>query len=357
MSAGMVGPDIAEGLLRGIALGALIVSGGCIGAAALRAPTPARWTAAAFALAAAGHVLDNWNALRGTAIHASVPTWILSALGPGLFWAFAITVFDDRFGWPLIAIPTLSLVLSMLADMVPGRANELDFAYNLLAGGLVAHALIVVWRGWRGDLVESRRRLRALILGATGLYILAIAAGNLSSAMPVEPSAVPQAAILAALSAICAIALLRPDLALVGGTVADRKAPSLAGADRLALERLQAAMEGEQVWRREDLSIGGLAAELNLPEHRLRHLINRQLGFRNFSTFINASRIAGAKSALADLQQARKSIAAIAFEHGFGSLGPFNRAFKDATGITPGAWRQRGLAESEDSRADSKKAP
>ncbi len=31
----------------------------------------------------------------------------------------------------------------------------------------------------------------------------------------------------------------------------------------------------------------------------------------------------------------------IAYELGFGSLGPFNRAFRAAVGVTPTAWRQQ----------------
>jgi AraC-like DNA-binding protein len=47
---------------------------------------------------------------------------------------------------------------------------------------------------------------------------------------------------------------------------------------------------------------------------------------------------------LADPATARTSISAIAFELGFGSLGPFNRAFKEATGQTPSEWRRDQLA-------------
>ncbi len=76
-----------------------------------------------------------------------------------------------------------------------------------------------------------------------------------------------------------------------------------------------------------------------MPEHRLRRLINGTLGYRNFASLINERRIAAARIVLADPAQASKSVAAIAFELGFGSLGPFNRAFKEATGATPTEWR------------------
>jgi len=37
-------------------------------------------------------------------------------------------------------------------------------------------------------------------------------------------------------------------------------------------------------------------------------------------------------------------VAAIAFDLGYGSLGPFNRAFRAATGATPTEWRRQALA-------------
>ena len=39
---------------------------------------------------------------------------------------------------------------------------------------------------------------------------------------------------------------------------------------------------------------------------------------------------------------------AIAFDLGYGSLGPFNRAFRAATEVTPTEWRRQALACSKD---------
>ena len=92
----------------------------------------------------------------------------------------------------------------------------------------------------------------------------------------------------------------------------------------------------------DSLEIVARGIAIGVPEHRLRPLINDHLGFRNFSAFVNAARIEAAKRLLADPAQARTTIAAIAFDLGFGSLGPFNRAFKEATGKTPTEFRRGG---------------
>jgi AraC-like DNA-binding protein len=137
--------------------------------------------------------------------------------------------------------------------------------------------------------------------------------------------------------------LLPDDAALTtvsaGAPAVDARIPV---ADRPLAASLAAAMDAD-IWRREGLTIGALAADLGAPEHRLRRLINDALGHRNFADFLNARRIEAAKAALADPARAREPVSAIAFDLGYSSLGPFNRAFKEATGQTPTEWRKGAL--------------
>ena len=49
------------------------------------------------------------------------------------------------------------------------------------------------------------------------------------------------------------------------------------------------------------------------------------------------------KAALADPARGRETVLAIAFESGFGALQSFNRVFRESTGETPTAYRQRCL--------------
>ncbi len=68
------------------------------------------------------------------------------------------------------------------------------------------------------------------------------------------------------------------------------------------------------------------------------------LGFENFNRMINHHRIEQAKRLLIDPD--RRSILEIAFDCGFGSVGPFNRAFKAETGTTPRAYRREAALAS-----------
>jgi len=300
----------------------------------------------ALCASAIGHVLDNWDVLRPFAEHASLITWMLSATGPGLFWAFTMTLFDDHFGWRLVVLPVAALALSLLGGFAGPSAQWFSLAYNMLSAALVAHALYVIWTGRRGDLVEPRRALRTPILVAASLYVLAIAASGIGRALgfATELSSLALITVLATMAVAASITLLRVDPAVLGAvasmSLGDTRGRQLSPTERAALDRLRTAMTKQEVWRREDLSIGGLAVELSLPEHRLRRLINGELGYRNFAAFINANRVEAAKVELSDPARASKTVASIAFDLGFGSLGPFNRAFKQATGVTPSTWRK-----------------
>jgi AraC-like DNA-binding protein len=103
-----------------------------------------------------------------------------------------------------------------------------------------------------------------------------------------------------------------------------------------ALERLMHAMTQERLYRREGLTLAALAQALDIDEALLRRQINQQLGYRNFNDFLHHYRLQEAADRLVheDLP-----ILTIALECGYGSIGPFNRAFKQRFGMTPSEYR------------------
>ena len=99
-------------------------------------------------------------------------------------------------------------------------------------------------------------------------------------------------------------------------------------------------MLAERPYRTEGLTIAALAAQLGEQEYRLRRLINGELGFRNFNDFLNQYRINDACETLSDPAQIRKTILEIAYDLGYQSIGPFNKAFRDLKGVTPTVYRK-----------------
>lgn len=274
----------------------------------------------------------------------------------GMFWLFVMTLFDDRpvsaRSWAPPAILFLSGPLWLFLS--PSGQDWLWTVRNLFSGALAVHAGVVIVRGWTGDLLETRRRLRAAVLGVSALFAIMNVTISLTNRLyPAGPwtdwmIGRPYGAGLFAVILLASGAAFLQARPLVFGASRRTEAGADAraeAAERLLLEKLNGLM-AEGGWRREALTIGALAGELGEPEHRLRRLINRRLGHRNFAEFVNSYRIEAAKQRLADPADARTTVAVIAFDLGYGSLGPFNRAFRAATGASPTEWRRTALAAS-----------
>ncbi len=106
------------------------------------------------------------------------------------------------------------------------------------------------------------------------------------------------------------------------------------------LALLTRVFEEKKAYLTPGLSIGGLAKQLAIPEYRLRALINKQLGYRNFNALLHEYRLQDACGQLADPAKAHLPILTIALDVGYQSIAPFNQAFRDAKGCTPSAYRR-----------------
>lgn len=176
-------------------------------------------------------------------------------------------------------------------------------------------------------------------------------------AVPGAPGSLPTAlglfvvAMLAGIGLFSAPAMAVNDAtAAIASGEAGRQPPAAGPAagrvvvDPILLRRLDHLMTVERTYRQEGLAIGALAARLDVPEHRLRQAINEGLGYRNFNAFLNRYRIEDARLALSDVTQRDVPVLTIAMDAGFQSIGPFNRAFKAETGMTPTEFRREALS-------------
>lgn len=347
----MIDLNILENAVRLTTAGALMVI--ALAILVSRPKGPAAWVGPIFFLSATGHALFNCALLRGAEGDLGAlltVTWALGTLGVGFFWLFVLALFEDEGRVPpwRLALIAVQFALGWIGRFSPAPVDQIAWtAFHLISFAMVIMTFAAIWRSRRDDLVEPRRRLRAPVMVAAGAYILLIVATDLAGAYGywLEGLRLIEGFALLGLALAATTALVRLDPVLVASPVRVRGGAAEAP-DAGALARLAKAMDQEQAWRREDLTIGALAEQVGLPEHRLRRLINGELGHRNFAAFVNARRIAAAKVALRDPAQARTSVSTIAYDLGFGSLGPFNRAFKDATGVTPTAWRSSPISES-----------
>ena len=103
-------------------------------------------------------------------------------------------------------------------------------------------------------------------------------------------------------------------------------------------EQLFQKIEEEQLYLLEDLTLAGLAYELDIEPYQLTRFLNHHL-HTTFHDLINAYRVNAAKERL--MSAPSETILDIAFAVGFNSKASFNRVFKKATGTTPSKFRQR----------------
>jgi AraC-like DNA-binding protein len=327
--------------------------------------------AIALALGSAAHAVSS-----AAGFDMPVTLWraLLIALSTGnvvVLWLFAKALFDDAFGlrwWhalPWAAVAGISLANCLLFGPAPATdfrilgAGVNSIVMSLIALSFIALAVGQTVASWSIDLVESRRRLRVFIVAAAAVYGAANAIVQLLMAGNGSPGFVntTNAAVLAGVVAAIAGSLLRVNgedvfsLPPVTETVADAadrtigiKADAPNVADQKLIDALTRLMADDRIYRDERMTIGTLALRLAVPEYRLRRLINQRLGYRNFNVFLNDHRIAEAKAALADPTQAEVPVITIAMDAGFQSLGPFNRAFKATTGVTPSEYRRLNRA-------------
>ena len=311
-----------------------------------------------FALGSAAHAVTYGIGSPAPTTLWHAPVIALSTGNIVVFWLFTRALFDDSFRlrwWHAgvwLAVAAFSYVnCALVASSPDGGARLSLIAVNLLVLGFIALAIVQTMASWSTDLVEERRRFRVFIVIAAALYgglnavlHLAIPGGD---AAGIANAA--NGALLAGVVAAISFAMLRVGGAeLFAATLAASEAapqPDTSAADQKLVDALMRLMAYERIYRHDNVSIGTLATKLSIPEYRLRRLINQKLGYRNFNVFLNNHRIEEAKAALADPAQAEVSVITIAMDAGFASLGPFNRAFKATTGVTPTEYRrQRGIA-------------
>ncbi|MEL6641654.1 MAG: helix-turn-helix domain-containing protein [Pseudomonadota bacterium] len=267
----------------------------------------------------------------------------LASLSPMAITWLILTIFLDapgqRWPWMLAAAATSAALFAHLA-------YNSSYIYCVPLGALLNGALLglAMWSS-RDDLVECRCRARpgfaAAIAGVGLLLTLGQFTGVLEDGSITLALAQAAGVLLVALA--FAIWLLRPDISLWPGETHPLPAPTTTCPDEevdpVLTARVQSAMNAG-IWREEGLTIGALANKLSVPEHRLRRAINQGLGHRNFSSFINRARIEAARSVLSDPTQMNTTILEIAYDVGFASVGPFNRAFRAETGHSPTEFRK-----------------
>ena len=309
--------------------------------------------------------------MLGSACYALVPFvqdpgWVntsmkvISSAVPGLFWLFTVSFFsskepDEGLKATHFLVFAVNLAISTTRCINPdtvGQISELSYLDFLFTSVLVSLGLWEVIKNWRVDLVECRRRLRAGMLFVAGLFLFFALYNQLiysNENLPVHIAYINAASIsfMALFTAYWFLVVDDDTLLEAIDTLPEElivpvtnTESHLSVADKTWLTQLDTCMQKEAYYRNNDLTIRSLSEHLAIPEHHLRRLINKQLGYRNFNEYLNRFRVGEATQRLSDPKLSRLPITTIAIESGFASLTTFNKAFKSLKDMTPTEFRR-----------------
>lgn len=271
---------------------------------------------------------------------------------PGVFWLLSLTLFSDHITIRLnhYGVASLALIIPIVGKLLDWN---LGLSINTLANikmvamlielALISHAVIIAMRNWQDDLIQQRRYMRAALIGLTGVYLLLVII--VEQALHVNAEWLTQVeSILLALLALTInywLLQLRTDGIFYDAT--DAKAQSEQANSSPDIKRIVSAMESELLYQQEGITITELAKTLVMHEYKLRHLINGELGYRNFNDFLNYYRIKEVSEKLLHPDYASTAILNLALDSGFRSLSSFNKAFKETHQLTPTEFKKQHL--------------
>jgi AraC-like DNA-binding protein len=279
--------------------------------------------------------------------------------GCGWAWLFARALFQPK---PVYEIWPLALVGAIIAPEAAAQLLTIaggdpagftgpgwriaENMQSLASSTVLVLAFVEAVRGYSSALPARERRFRqifmagyASMIAVAVLWVTQPAEGSLAAQMKdaVQATCAFCAMALAALAARFRIAF---PLAEPAPTVRPKKRVAPSDPEMAALARkVDALVKQPDIFTTANLKVGDIAAMLSAPDYKVSRCVAGAMGFSNFNRLVNHYRIEHAKEMLVDPAFDDQSILAVGLDCGFGSVGPFNRAFKEATGQTPRDFR------------------
>lgn len=262
----------------------------------------------------------------------------------GFAWLFARTLFRQRRKseyWPELVVAVLFASCVILHFDRSGDSSGL-LGYVALMQGLIGTAMLIMTlvEALDGTYRASRkeRRFRMAFAGSH----LTLVAVSFVFALPEFAGGQTTAHVV-----LASCALMGSGLALRyrqrHPLPRMRAEHSKVKKDPVLAASIQRLLREEDVYLDPGIKVADLASRLNVPDYRVSQCIVNDLNYANFNRLVNAYRLEAAKRRLSQRAYATQSILVIAMDCGFGSLGPFNRAFRAQTGMTPTAYRKEAL--------------
>ncbi|TGM96043.1 AraC family transcriptional regulator [Leptospira dzoumogneensis] len=268
------------------------------------------------------------------------------------FYLFVSSLFEDGFKLKIrhavlfLSLNIFCFYIFLISDI---RGQDSVFAKVLFSMpqvfylGIILATLGRVLKDKSIDLLESRREFRVIFSWVTGLYSISVVLMEVitkDAGYSAQLDLINSSFIFVLVFFISfRIFQFRENVFPVGEIQKEEAAEE--PLDEGLLKKLDSLLKDQKVFLQENLTILSLAKKLNVPEKKVRRLINKGLGYRNFNEFLNHYRIQEARFILSDPGKNDFQVLRIAMDLGYGSLAPFNRAFKEIVGMTPSDFRKQ----------------
>lgn len=292
----------------------------------------------------------------GEALNPVRPALIIASCAScSVFWLVTRSLFRHN---PPIRLAQIAIVAGVF---IPSIFDQFALAAGL--GSVIGESSLALWmdrldgmqvlfsstalvlafgeglNGWSG-LSITERRIRYLFLAnfgvGVGVCVLLLDHGRIVLISPGISALIQGLCAVMIMASISVVMMYRRSHPLPAG--AGRKATAATGDDHALARRIE-KLVAEGAYLDPELKVSTLAHRLQEKDYKVSRAIVAALGQPNFNRFINGYRIRHAKRLLAD-RASSASILDIALDSGFASPGPFNRAFKTASGQTPREYRR-----------------
>lgn len=263
-------------------------------------------------------------------------------------WLFALSLYNSNF-----RLKAVHMIIGLLYcapifwlrlndyGLLPPFPNWMFIYGSLTSVALKGHLCYATYKGRSDDLLERRR--------ASRIYFIIVIVFVAISAALIDPvpgdflgmdkrTAKIISIWLAIVWGVLWLLAFNQRAAYFGSHSGSGR--QFASRDDALKKKLHALMIEDAVFKETGLTINSLAARLGTSQHRLRALINQDLGYANFSAYLNRFRIDAVKQAFENSETSHLPILTIAMDCGFKSLSTFNKAFKTLEGVTPTAYRK-----------------
>ena len=273
---------------------------------------------------------------------------------PFSFWITSKAYFDDEFQfkkWMGALLLTLLSILVLLRFLIIPQIGENATLLSVVK--MFPHTTSMVFlllgvieaaRNYSGDLVVTRHRFRLIFMISTSIIMILTILTEITfeHQVPLMLDLVQKSTILG-LIIYFTIDLLEFKGEFFGKKIKEAL-PSQSEqqeVDPELVNQLMTLMDDQKIYQTEGLTIRTLSEKMAVKEYKLRQAINQHLGFRNFNEFLNSYRIEDAKMILSQKENKQMTILEIAYQLGYASLAPFNKAFKKVTSMTPTEYRRK----------------